>query len=243
VTRLWREEKQRKLAELHKEELMSVVSHELRTPAANAKSALDLILEGDAGEISEDVRKYIKMASLSTSRLLHLIKDFLDIQKYESGHLLLNKENTVIDELVTRVVENNKMYSSKFNCEFRLIKPLVHAEVYCDKYRIEQVLTNLLSNAAKYGSDKDVIEISVSRIKNSIRVAVTDHGPGIPKHFQSRIFEKFAMAATHSNNSDVESTGLGLSIAKAIITLHAGNIGFESKTGIGSTFYFELPSV
>lgn len=127
----------------------------------------------------------------------------------------------------------------------------------CDEHRIEQVLTNLLTNTAKYGGEDDVIEVAVSRIGKRLRVSIRDHGPGIPKEFQSRVFEKFAMAYAlkkgQKKDQQVKSTGLGLSIARAIIEQHGGAIGFTTRTDsdtdteagseTGTTFWFELPVV
>ncbi|MCI0507473.1 MAG: ATP-binding protein, partial [Gammaproteobacteria bacterium] len=114
--------------------------------------------------------------------------------------------------------------------------------VDCDAHRIEQVLTNLLSNAAKYGAENDVINVTISQSDDRVKIEVTDHGSGIPTEFQSRVFEKFAMAK-QGNRKEVNSSGLGLSIAKAIVNQHGGAIGFISEINKGATFYFDLPRV
>jgi len=239
VVRLRREELRRELAERHKEELMGVISHELRTPASVVKSALDLVMAGDAGDIGDDAKHYLGMASSSTSRLLLLVSDFLDIQKMESGQLSLNKSRTSIAGLIRNVVDANKMYATEAGTRFEIKEPLIDAQVNCDPHRIEQVLTNLLSNAVKYGGADAPVEISTHTDKDSIRVSVKDHGPGIPKQFQARVFEKFAMAGGDSGKK-VSSSGLGLCITKGIIEQHGGQIYFKTEEGIGTTFYFDL---
>lgn len=249
VIRLRREEHQREMAEEQKQALMSVVSHEFRSPASVIKSALDLVKAGDAGEVSREVEKYIDMASSSTSRLLLLVNDFLDIQKLESGGLTFEKQETQLSSVVTDAVFRNKLYAEQFSAHFEFKNPLANDHVSCDANRIEQVLINFLSNAAKYGGENDTIMVTVARTGKRLRVSVSDHGPGIPEAFQSRVFEKFSMAniirSEQQKAQKVKSSGLGLSIAKAIVEQHGGSIGFDTITDTqietGTTFWFELP--
>ncbi len=247
VARLRHEERQRELAEEQRQALMSVVSHEFRSPASVIKSALDLVADGDAGEINVDVKKYIDMASSNTSRLLLLVNDFLDIQKIESGNLQLDKQESQLSSVVTDAVFHNKLYAKKFSVTFNLKNSLANDHVFCDEHRIGQVITNFLSNAAKYGGINDNIDIAVVRVGKRLRVNVRDHGPGILEEFQPHVFEKFAMAEAPKQAKDqqVRSSGLGLSIAKAIIEQHGGSIGFDTKihphSEAGTTFWFELP--
>jgi len=251
LVRLRKEEYQRESAEEEKQALMSVVSHEFRSPAAIVKSALDLIAEGDAGEINDDVKKYINIASKSTSRLLLLVNDFLEIERIEAGKLQFDKQKFQLSSVVADAVEHNKLYAEQFSVFYKLMEPLPNENVFCDADRIGQVLTNLLSNAAKYGAEDDNIEVAVTQIDERMRVSVTDHGPGIPEEFHSHVFEKFALAHSPKGKQeigqDVQSSGLGLSIAKAIIERHDGIIGFETRTDpqseTGTTFWFELPVV
>ena len=133
------------------------------------------------------------------------------------------------------------MYARQFGVTFLLNDTTVGVKVHCDATRIEQVLANLLSNAAKYGATNDIIEILVNKPKPSVvRISVIDHGEGIPLDMQGKIFQKFVMVRSEKSGK-VRSSGLGLSISKAIIDEHNGSIGFESQPGQGATFYFELP--
>jgi len=240
IVRLHKEEQQRELAEAQRETLMSVVSHEFRSPASVIKSALDMIRDGDVGEVNKDVRKYIDMAANNTSRLLYLVNDFLDLQKMEAGHLNFDKKKTRLSDVVQRAIENNKLFAEKVQASLNLNRPVAEGNVVCDANRIEQVLTNLITNAVKYGKAKDEIEITVQRVGNSLRVNVTDHGPGIPEEFRSRVFEKFAMAHV-AQDPKVKGSGLGLTISKAIIENHGGKIGFDTELNDRTTFWFELP--
>lgn len=255
VIRLRQEERQREFAEQQKQALMSMVSHEFRTPVSIIKSALDLIADGDAGEISDDVRKYLNMAASNNTHLMMLVNDFLDIQKLEAKGLKFDLHKSQLSDVVRAATMDNKLYAEQFSVRYELKEPLADDIVLCDDQRIGQVLTNLLSNAAKYGGENDTIEITVLRIERRLRVSIRDHGPGIPAQFQSQLFEKFTMNHAAQTNpqkgQQVQSTGLGLSIAKAIIEQHGGRIGFDtvtetnadSPTGTGTSFWFELPAL
>lgn len=241
VVRLRREESQREFAEQQRTELMGVISHEFRSPAAIIKSALDIVMEDKTAQIPDELKEYVGMAQNSASRILLLVKDFLELQKMESGNLQFHKKKTELKDVIAASVENNKLYARQFKSNFRIITPLAEGSVYCDASRLDQVLTNLLSNAAKYGCEDDEIEISLKKSGNRFRVGIRDHGAGIPEKFRPRIFEKFVMA--HSTGAQkANSSGLGLSIAKVIVEQHNGTIGFDSYAGKGTTFWFELPA-
>ena len=243
VRRLRREELQRETLEMQKQELMGVISHEFRTPAAAIHGALELISRGTSGPINSDMKHLVDMASNNTLRLLTLVNDFLDIQKYESGKLNIDKRACELRPILDKAIKSNKIYADQFDVTFSLNDTTSGVKTNCDPIRIEQVLANLLSNAAKYGATNDVIEILVSKPNpETVRVSVIDHGEGIPEHIQERVFEKFVMARTEKNGK-VRSSGLGLSISKAIIEQHGGHIAFETRRREGTTFYFELPIV
>jgi signal transduction histidine kinase len=242
VIRLRKEERQRELAEHQREALMGVISHEFRSPASIIKSALDIIRDGDAGEVSDDVKKYIDMAENNTSRLLYLVNDFLDLQKMEAGQLKFDKTKNRLGDVVEKAIDDNKLYVQQLGSSMVLAKPMAEDSVLCDANRIEQVLTNLITNAVKYGKQNDVIEVAIKKRDGNLRASVTDHGPGIPEAFQAQVFEKFAMAHAQQNQKH-KSSGLGLSISQAIVEQHGGSIGFETEVDAGTTFWFELPIV
>ena len=243
VVWLRKEELQRVQVEKQKQELMGVISHEFRTPAAAIHGALDLVMRGTTGPIEEETRRLLDMASSNTMRLLTLVNDFLDLQKFESGKLHMAKQVCELRPIVDKAIKNNKIYAEQFGVTFLLNDKTDGVQVNCDALRIEQVLANLLSNAAKYGAINDVIEILVSSPEAAmVRVSVIDHGEGIAPHIQEKVFEKFVMART-GKSGKVRSSGLGLSISKAIIEEHSGRIAFDSRQGEGTTFYFSLPIV
>ena len=138
--------------------------------------------------------------------------------------------------LIEQAVEANRTYAGEHGVSLVIVEPLTDAMVYVDVNRIAQVLANLLSNAAKFSPANDSVSIGVTRHGSSIRVSVTDHGPGIPEAFQKMVFSKFAQAdATDAREKG--GTGLGLSITKVLVESHGGRIDFRTARGTGTTFF------
>jgi len=239
---LRREENLREQAEKHKDEFLSVVSHELRTPLTVIRGALGLIVGGKAGDIGDKVRDLSARALHNTNRLTFLVDDLLDVRKIESGRMEFYKKEMPLSRFLEKCVSDNKPYADQYNTTFELRPPGDTAVVNIDENRIAQVLANLLSNAAKYGADNDTIDVSVDDRGDRYRINVTDHGPGIPEEFRSRVFSKFAQADARDNRT-VKGTGLGLYVVRLIVEHHDGMVGFVTETGKGTTFYFELPKV
>ena len=243
VMRLRKEEVQRELAEIQKKEMMGVITHELRTPGAAVHGALQILKRNTERTLSDESKSLLALSLNNTQRLLTLIGDFLDLDKYESGKLSFDKADHKLVDIVRKTVEQNQSYAEQFDVNFRVNDTTVDVMVHCDANRIEQVLANFLSNAAKYGGENDVIEVLVNKPSaNTVRVSVIDHGEGVAEDIKDKIFDKFIMSNA-SRNAKVRSSGLGLSIARAIIEKHDGQIDFSSEPGKGSTFYFELPVV
>lgn len=229
----------RKEVDRLKNEFISTVSHELRTPLTSIRGSLGLIAGGVAGALPERAKSMIDIAYKNSERLVRLINDILDIEKIESGKMVFNLKPLDVMPLLEQVVETNHAYAEQYQVSFVITEAVPDARLYADADRMTQVMTNLLSNAAKYSFPGGQVEISVQRAAQSLRIAVRDQGPGIPPEFQSRIFQKFAQADS-SDTRQKGGTGLGLSIVKAIVEKHGGVIGFESVPGVGSTFFFEM---
>ena len=240
MTIIYRKEKSRIEAEKHKDEFLSVVSHELRTPITSIYGSLSLVANEVPGPLSPQSKELTKTALSNCERLNLLINDLLDLQKIEAGKMEFDLKPTLLDELITQCVSDNQGYAERSGVSFEIIHREPSLMVNIDSNRIAQIMANLLSNAAKYGAANDNIFISIIKINDYARVNVIDHGSGIPESFKNRIFHKFAQLEM-SNTRNSQGTGLGLCIVKAIIEEHNGSIGFESKTGKGSTFYFDLP--
>lgn len=230
----------RRLDEL-KSEFVSTVSHELRTPLTSIRASLGLVVGGVAGALPEEVRELLGIAHKNSERLVLLVNDILDIEKIEAGRLEFRRERVSARALLDQALASNAAYAAQFDVRFeRREDGGTDADVYADVARIQQVLANLLSNAAKFSPAGSVVELSLQVEAGDVTFRVRDHGPGIPQAFRGRIFQRFAQA----DSSDVRQkggTGLGLSISRAIIEHHAGSMGFTDAEGGGTCFFFTLP--
>jgi PAS domain S-box-containing protein len=227
-------------AERLKKEFTSTLSHELRTPLTSIIGSLQLINAGVLGDVPKDVGELTEVAERNGQRLLDLINDILDIEKIESGKLTLMPEVMRVDELVRESVVLNKGFGDRFKVRFEPRGGLSAAEVNADRKRLLQVMTNLLSNAAKFSPEGETVDITTEERDQVLRIGVHDRGPGIPEAFRARMFGRFNQADSTTSRQK-GGTGLGLAICKRLIEMMSGRIGFEDRPGGGTTFWFELP--
>ncbi len=227
-------------AERMKKEFTSTLSHELRTPLTSIIGSLQLINSGVMGDVEKEVGELTLVAERNGQRLLDLINDILDIEKIESGKLALAPEVIPVDDLVREAMVLNKGFGERFKVSFQARGNLLDRRVFADRKRLLQVMTNLLSNAAKFSPEGGVVEISTEDSGGNVRIAVHDRGSGIPDAFRTRIFGRFTQADSASTRQKGGS-GLGLAICKRLIELMKGRIGFDPRAGGGTTFWFELP--
>ncbi len=233
-------ESERKKVETLKNEFVSIVSHELRTPLTSIRGSLGLLLGGVIGDFSEKAKKLLDIASNNCDRLLNLINDILDVEKIEAGKMSFKFEMIDITKVIKESILINQMYGEKFGVKVMLTESVSDVLVNVDKDRLLQVMANLISNAVKFSPQGEVVKVTIQLINNIVRVAVADAGSGISLEFQPRIFQKFSQA--DSTTTRIKGgTGLGLSITKAIIEKFDGTVGFVTKPGTGTTFYFDLP--
>lgn len=233
---------ERKEVDRMKNEFISTVSHELRTPLTSISGSLRLIESGLLGKLPDKVGDLINIANNNSSRLINLINDILDMEKMESGKMIFNMDVYEISPIVQQAINLNMSYAEQYGVKINFEQPAQNVRVRVDKERLIQVLTNLISNAAKFSAQEGTINISVSCQDNRLRVSVTDSGNGIEEEFRSRIFDKFTQADS-SDTRKVGGTGLGLSISKRIIEQLGGKMDFDTEIGVGSTFYFDLPYI
>lgn len=223
-----------------KSEFISTVSHELRTPLTSVKGALGLVVGGVFGTMPEKMHGLMVTALHNCQTLNNLINDILDMEKLASGKFRLHLESQDIGQLLQQAIEANMSYAAQLHVGLELYSELPKTLINIDKGRIEQVLNNLISNAAKFSPKNSKVRVSLLLKPGFVRIEVKDDGIGISEEFRSRIFQKFAQA--DSSDTRVKGgTGLGLHISKALIECHGGSIGFDSKPGQGSVFFFELP--
>lgn len=230
---------ERKLNDQTKNEFIATVNRDFRTPLKSINEAVSLILERPSLNLTDNDKKLLEVANSNCVHLVNLVNNMVDLEKIESGKAELNLKKFNLKNLLLEAAETNKE---------RLIKHKVNLKVdsednifiFGDYERIMQVVTNLLSNAAKFTPENGEILISMTHNAQFARVLIKDHGKGIPKEIQDKIFGKFVQAPI-INIKKVNGTGLGLNICKAIIERHHGAIHFISEENKGTTFYFDLP--
>ena len=225
-----------------KSEFTAVVSHELRTPLTSIRGSLGLILGALSTSLAPKVRDLLEIAQSNCERLVLLVNDILDMEKFSAGQMRFEMRPVPLAGVVRQAVEANEGYARRLNARIELAPVPDAWTVEVDPERFIQVMSNLLSNAAKYSPPDGVVRVWSERRGDSLRVSVRDDGPGIPDEFRVRIFEKFSQADA-SATREKGGTGLGLHIARRFIEHMNGRIGFESQAGDGSTFWIELPAV
>ncbi len=234
----------RKRAERQRSETewVATVSHELRTPMTSCLGALSIARSGRYGVLPEPVLRLLDMAYANGGRLVSLVDDLLTTQKLNAGHFEMNIEvcaaHQLLDEAQKSVSGAAIARDVNFETEFCVGNPRIRV----DPARFIQAIVNFLSNAVKYGPQSGRVRIATEWIDNSLRISVSDQGPGIPEEDCDRIFQKFFRVESEAHRQ-VGGTGLGLSISKSIIDSLGGRIGFESAAGEGATFYVEFPIV
>lgn len=226
----------RKEAERKKDEFISIASHELKTPMTSIKGYIQLLERSlDKNDI-ETVRKRLHKVQNQVEKLNLLVADLLDISKIESGKLKLNRQyfcfNQMLDHILEVVQENNPLLKI-------IRKGRVESELFGDEMRIEQVITNFITNAVKYAPDGKEIHISSEIEGDKIHFSVRDFGIGMTEEHEQKIFQKFYRIEESSER--FQGLGIGLYICQEIIDRHKGKIGVTSTLGEGSTFYFKIP--
>ncbi|MCQ4308606.1 PAS domain S-box protein [Pseudomonas stutzeri] len=230
---------ERKRIEQMKSEFVSIVSHELRTPLTSISGALGLINGGAVGEVPPAIGQLLNIAQQNSQRLGLLIDDLLDMEKLIAGQMSFQLQTQPLAPLLEDSLRSNQGYAEQHRVRLEM-GGQVDVQVSVDEHRLQQVLANLLSNAAKFSPAGEVVVLSSSRRGDQVRVSVRDVGPGIPQTFRQRIFQKFSQADS-SDTRQKGGTGLGLAISKELIEHMHGRIGFDSELGQGACFWFELP--
>lgn len=231
---------QRKM-EQAREDFISIASHELKTPISVIKAYAQILGLELQDSASERVAQTLDRILVQSERLTKLTSFLLDVSAFKTGTIQLRKEPFVLLELVLEIVNEIK----QSNAEHQLVLDEVSdACILADRFRISQVITNLLTNAIKYSpdSDKVIINLKVDEKRKMVRVSVQDDGIGIPPDNQADLFRRFSRADNIKSNK-IEGFGMGLYISAEIIKAHGGEMGVISTGNDGSTFYFDLPLV
>lgn len=230
----------KRLAE-QRREFVANVSHELRTPLSLIKGYTETLL-GGAMVDPETATRFLQIIDKHADRLTFLIEDLLTISRLESGQVIMNLQPTGLREIAAQVVDDLRVKAAERATVLRNEVP-EHLLVHGDGDRLQQVLSNLVDNAIKYGRAGGRVVVGARSLHEDIVEAwVADDGVGIPAESQERIFERF-YRVDKGRSRDQGGTGLGLSIVKHIVQAHGGDVRVESEIGKGSCFYFTLPRV
>jgi signal transduction histidine kinase len=221
-----------------KDELVGTVSHELRSPLTYIMGYVDLLLIGEMGELSDDQRRSLEIVASKTKTLARLVSDILSLEKTQTDDLMLAPVH--LTDVAQRVVQDVGLTAEEAGIQVVTEWSSCSATVLADEGRIEQVFNNLLGNALKFSPAGSTVTVRVFPREQNVRAEVADTGIGIPEDKLSRIFDRFFQVNMESRRRG--GVGLGLAICKQIIEAHGGQIGVTSQLGVGSTFYFELPS-
>lgn len=220
-----------------KQKLMDTVAHDLRSPLASIKAVLESLALGVMGKLSDNAIKRIRGAEGSADRLLRLINDLLDFDKYESGQFTLYLQSNSIQEIcyasivsIESLIEGKRLTTKVEGHDY---------SVNVDSDRLTQAIVNIVSNAVKFSPDGGTIKITTKQKNKMVLVEIADQGPGIPDKFKADIFERFKQVQSETHKH--KGTGLGLPIAKQVIEAHGGQIGVKDNTEGGTIFWFTIP--
>lgn len=223
--------------ETYRKDLIANVSHDLKTPLTMIRSYGEMIRDL-SGDNPEKRTKHIQVIIDESDRLNQLVSDMLSVSRFQAGKIVLEKEVFKFNDNMKSIMESYKILEQD-GYKFKLELPRTNYNVKADKARINQVITNFVNNAIKYGGDDKEVIIRAKRINNKLRVEIEDHGPGIAKEDLKHVWERYYQAS--ANHARVEgSSGLGLNICKEILNLHKFKLGVTSKLGKGTTFWFEM---
>jgi PAS domain S-box-containing protein len=220
-----------------KTNFIATVSHELKTPLASIDFGLKLLEDERIGILSTEQKELIQQLKLDNQRMLRILSELLNMAQVETGKIQLEIAevnpvaivDTAIDTVLNAAKEKNISIEKKYSEGLRLVK--------ADAEKTGWVLNNFLSNAIKYSPSGSFIQVRIDDAKSEIEFSITDHGPGIPKEYLSKIFDRFFRIP----GSQARGTGLGLAISKEFIDAQEGKIWVKSELGMGRTFGFNLP--
>jgi two-component system phosphate regulon sensor histidine kinase PhoR len=214
------------------------VSHELRTPLSLIKGFVETLLEGAKND-PEKCTRFLQTIEKHTDRLTFLIEDLLAISRLESGQVVMNLHQVDLREQTQRVVDDLRARAAEKNVRLENGVP-AGLTGRADADRLQQVLTNLVENAIKYGRANGRVTLGGRADDHRVEMWVEDDGPGIPPEARERVFERF-YRVDRARSRETGGTGLGLSIVKHIVQAHGGEVWLKSDIGSGTTFFFTLP--
>lgn len=222
------------------DEFVALASHQLRTPPSIIKWYSQILLSGEIGELNDKQRQYVEEVYRATKRMVRLVNDFLNISRIESGSISVKPEPTNLSKIAdSAIVELTTLISAKrTQIEKHYDKDV--PVIYADQKFVRIIFENLISNAIKYTPPGGKVSVTIQKEKSNVLIKVRDNGYGIPENQKSKMFTKF-FRADNVKSKEPEGTGLGLYLVKFVIEQAGGTIRFESKEGLGTTFYITIP--
>ncbi|WP_127903842.1 sensor histidine kinase [Solirhodobacter olei] len=231
-----------KVASRAKSEFLSTMSHEFRTPMTSINGAVAIAASGKAGPLTPDLERLLGIAQSNCRRLSNLINDILDLQKIEAGKMDFKSSTIDLHGFIERSCEVNRPYANSLDVTFEAISDVPGRTVTItgDEQRLDQVMSNLLSNAAKFSAHGGVVTVKLSITGPMARIEVIDRGVGLSEDKRSLVFDMFSQIDS-SDTRKISGTGLGMNISKQIVEAHGGTIDYRKNAGPGTTFFIELP--
>jgi len=223
-----------------KDEFVSMASHQLRTPLTSIKGYISMVLEGDAGKISETQAKMLGQAFFSSQRMVYLISDLLNVSRLKTGKFVIESKPVYLPDIVESEIKQLIEGASAKNLTLSFTKPKEFPTLLLDEMKIRQVIMNFTDNAIYYTPSGGKITVTLKDTPKSIEFTVKDNGIGVPKEQQHKLFVKF-YRADNARKARPDGTGLGLFMAKKVIIAQGGSMIFDSTEGRGSTFGFSFP--
>lgn len=229
----------RKRVEQLKDEFISTVNHELRTPLTAILGSIGLATSGKFGVPEPRLQRLLEITKENGNRLAQLVNDILDFEKVSSGKMRFELQSHSVDELIDRSVAAMQPYAERLRIALVARHRVPGSMITVDSSRFQQIMANLLSNAAKFSRGGSTVEIDASVLRGRCRISVIDHGCGIPARFQKELFDRFSQADA-ADDRQRGGTGLGMAIAKQLTEKMSGSITFESQENVGTTFHLDF---
>jgi len=223
-----------------KQQFISMISHDLRDPLTSLQIFLSMTTEGSYDNRQEALKERAAATEQEVQRLIAMITHLLDIEKSESARLPLEFASVAISDMIESSLNAVQSSADRRGISLKTTGTIEGIRVRADADYIVQTMVNLLGNALKFSPDGKTVELSSDMIGSFVKITVTDQGPGIPEEFRQKIFNRYEQARM-SDSRLKGGSGLGLSIAKNIVTEHGGTIGVDNNDGAGSSFWFTLP--
>ena len=224
-----------------KTEFVSLAAHQLRTPLSAIKWTLRMILDEEAGAVSQSQKEVLEKTYISNERMINLVNDLLDVTRIEEGRYVYEPVFVHLEKIVGTIVDLYEEEARRKNIEIVYREPAEELpRTLIDQEKVKLVLQNLLDNAIRYSPKGGVVSVEIQQRGDNLEVSVGDTGVGIPEREQKRVFQRF-FRASNVRTLDTEGSGLGLYLLKNIVEAHGGKVWFQSEEGKGTTFYFTLP--